>query len=645
MARSSSSRPVASRGFHLFIALCAVGALVTTGPGCKKKRRSNSSAAAAPSLVADFVSTLEDQSVVFEPLANDSGNGLSVSSISAPANGTLQDLGGGRFEYTPAPDFFGVENLTYTVVSADGVNATAGIEIEVAPQDDAPIAQDDAVQVDEDSDTTFDARANDVEVDGESLTIVAVGPATSGVATFTADTITYTPTADYCGPDSFTYDVRDDAGSVSTATVNVTVNCVNDAPVGIDDDAVALEGGTVRIDVLANDTDVDGDALTIAQIIAAPTLGVAQIDGDELRYDAMTIGIDTIVYELRDPDGATSTATVTIEVTDFSLTVGGAAVTASYDPRVGLGAIDVPVSANWDTAVALPAELTGFSVSIGGASRDLDPIGAIPGAPFDPSQGGISPDVWLVLIDVDRVRVTAELAAGDIVPLADEVPLFDAQFDLSAGTRGRPAGRMIALDFGPGARTIDTTEGTFTPAEQPITLDLTAIDLDAGFYFFAGGPRVSFDPAVGTAAFAIPLSIAEYGAAPATETQGFSIGLSVDSPFVALTDAAPTGPLGDLFGGAGPDFFGPMLYPDGVTIGVVYSFLGGTFLTFDPPAEVIRIDGETDATAVAGLVDPTDVPLEWSNLLGVPLVENIVVVNGQAIVPELIDGVLTLDPQ
>lgn len=645
MARSSSLRSAAARGFPLLVAMCAVSALLTAGPGCKKKRRSSANSTTAPSLVADFASTLEDQPVVFEPLANDSGNGLTVSSISAPASGALQDLGGGRFEYTPAPDFFGVENLTYTAVSADGVSATAAIEIEVAPQDDAPIAQDDAVQVDEDSDTTFDARANDVEVDGESLTIVAVGAATSGAVTFTGDTITYTPTADYCGPDTFTYDVQDDSGSVSTATVTVTVNCVNDAPVGNDDDAVALEGGTVRIDVLANDTDVDGDPLTIAQIITAPTLGSAQIDGDELRYDATTIGIDTVVYELRDPDGATSTATVTIEVTDFSLTVGGAQVTASYDPRVGLGGLEVPVRANWDPSVAMPAELTGFSISIGGASRDLDPIGALPAAPFDPAQGGIAPDVWLVEIDVDRVRVTAELAAGDIVPLAGEVPLFDAQFDLSTGTRGRPAGRTITLDFGSGARTIDTTEGTFTPDEQPITLALTAIPLDAGFYFFAGGPRVTFDPAIGTAAFSIPLSIAEYDAVPASETQGFSVGLSVDSPFVTLTDATPIGPLGDLFGGAGPDFFGPMLYADGVTVGVVYSFLGGTFLTFDPPAEVIRVDGETEAASVAGIVDPTDVALEWSNLLGAPIVENIVVVSGQAIVPELVDGILTLDPQ
>ena len=89
-------------------------------------------------------------------------------------------------------------------------------------------------------------------------------PAGAGTACTAA--VTYTPAADYHGTDSLTYTINDGHGNTATATVHVTINSVNDAPVAVDDSLVAIEDTGSSIDVTLNDQDVDGDALTVAAV-------------------------------------------------------------------------------------------------------------------------------------------------------------------------------------------------------------------------------------------------------------------------------------------------------------------------------------------------------------------------------------------
>src|SRR5204862_339671 len=114
--------------------------------------------------------------------------------------------------------------------------------------------------------------ANDTDVDNVAptaanagLTVVAVGAASHGTVSFSATGVTYTPTGNYYGLDSFTYTISDNGtiavGHNSQATVNVTVTNVNDAPVAVNDTAMVDEDSTANvINVLANDTDVDNMA-------------------------------------------------------------------------------------------------------------------------------------------------------------------------------------------------------------------------------------------------------------------------------------------------------------------------------------------------------------------------------------------------
>ncbi len=137
-------------------------------------------------------------------------------------------------------------------------------------------------------------------------------------------TLTYTPAANYNGPDTITYTVSDGQGGESTATVAVGVTPVNDGPVAVDDTATTAEDTPVTIDVLSNDTDVEGDALSVATDAGkAPTAlhGTVTVNADgTLTYTpaANYNGPDTITYTVSDGHGGESTATVAMTVNEVN---------------------------------------------------------------------------------------------------------------------------------------------------------------------------------------------------------------------------------------------------------------------------------------------------------------------------------------
>ena len=136
----------------------------------------------------------------------------------------------------------------------------------------APVAVDDTATTPEDTATTIAVLANDTDANGDTLTVTAVTTPAHGTAAINANgTVTYTPAANYAGADSFTYTIGDGQGAAATATVSVTVTGGNDAPVAVNDAVTTAEDTAVVIPVLANDTDGDGDTLSITAVGVART--------------------------------------------------------------------------------------------------------------------------------------------------------------------------------------------------------------------------------------------------------------------------------------------------------------------------------------------------------------------------------------
>ena len=173
-----------------------------------------------------------------------------------------------QISYTPDADYCNdpgaapTDDFTYTVNGGD----TATVAVTVTCADDDPVAVDDARTVGEDSGaTSFDVLANDTDADEATRSRSPRSPqpanGTAAVVQGSPDEIAYTPDADYCNDpgaaptDDFTYTIN----GGDTATVAVTVTCVDDDPIAVDDArTVAEDSGDTSFDVLANDTDSDG---------------------------------------------------------------------------------------------------------------------------------------------------------------------------------------------------------------------------------------------------------------------------------------------------------------------------------------------------------------------------------------------------
>ncbi|WP_197505836.1 tandem-95 repeat protein [Urechidicola croceus] len=287
----------------------------------------------APVANDDSATTDEDTAVAIDILSNDTDldgtiDPTSVTEITPPTNGTIAiDPTTGEVTYTPDANFNGTDTFTYQVCDDDGQCDTATVTVTVNDINDGPVANDDSATTDEDTAVAIDILSNDTDLDGtiDPTSVTEVTPPTNGTIAIdpTTGEVTYTPDANFNGTDTFEYQVCDDDGQCDTATVTVTVNDINDGPVANDDSATTDEDTAVAIDILSNDTDLDGtiDPTSVTEI-TPPTNGTIAIDPTtgEVTYtpDANFNGTDTFTYQVCDDDGQCDTATVTVTVNDIN---------------------------------------------------------------------------------------------------------------------------------------------------------------------------------------------------------------------------------------------------------------------------------------------------------------------------------------
>jgi len=280
------------------------------------------------------VTTPEDTSVDITLSATDAdGDALTYSIVDVPSHGTVTLLDN-TATYTPDANYNGADSFTFNANDGTVDSNTATVSITVTGVNNVPVASDQSVTTPED--TSVDITLSATDVDGDALTYSIVDVPSHGTVTLSGNTATYTPTSNYNGADSFTFNANDGIVDSNTATVSITVTAVDDAPVASDQSVTTPEDTSVDITLSA--TDADGDSLTYS-IVDVPSHGTVTLSGNTATYtpDANYNGADSFTFNANDGTDDSNTATVSITVS----AVNDAPVADPNGPYTGTEGIPV----------------------------------------------------------------------------------------------------------------------------------------------------------------------------------------------------------------------------------------------------------------------------------------------------------------
>jgi VCBS repeat-containing protein len=206
------------------------------------------------------------------------------------------------------------------------------------PPNDPPVAAADTAAATEDTAVDVAVLVNDTDPNGDTLSVTNATDAPHGTTSVNANgTVHYVPDANYNGGDGFSYSISDGHGGTASATVAVTVSAVNDNPVAVNDTASTSEDTPIDVNVLGNDTDVDGDALTLTGVSGA-VKGTATLNVNGTVHFVPTAnanGTGAFQYSISDGHGGTAgaSAQVTIgAVNDPPVAVNDSATTGQGVP-------------------------------------------------------------------------------------------------------------------------------------------------------------------------------------------------------------------------------------------------------------------------------------------------------------------------
>nr|WP_272502702.1 tandem-95 repeat protein [Vibrio parahaemolyticus] len=261
-------------------------------------------------IVADSARVVEDTPTIIKVLGNDTFEGddkvVSLDTNNGPANGTVSVNPDGSVTYTPNDNYHGADSFTY-IVTSGGVSESTTVNVDVTPENDAPVAKDDTTITDEDTPVTIDVLPNDTDVDGDKLSVESASvPKEQGTVEVVNGKLVFTPAENFNGQAEITYTVTD-GQLTDEAKVTVTVNPVNDAPTikvdaveSITEDAVNTD--TVVATLTVRDTDTPEDQLTVSlennsngyfvlvgNEVKLTQAGVDAVNNDELNLKDLTI--------------------------------------------------------------------------------------------------------------------------------------------------------------------------------------------------------------------------------------------------------------------------------------------------------------------------------------------------------------------
>ncbi len=244
------------------------------------------------------------------------GDNLVIVSVAQPFVGGVQQgvatvINGGKgIQYEPLPGSASVQQFSYVVSDGKGGSSSAVVRIRVNLP---PVANADSVFATDGQAVLIDALANDSDPDGGTLGLVSVVGNSAVEVSLSEGHILYRGLARASAVESLTYVISDAQGGLATNRVIVTLN---HSPVAVSESLFALVGSLTRLAVLANDTDPDGDVLTISSVVP-PLSGTAVVSADgraiEFSYGpVLPVAPVEVDYVVSDGKGGTTTARVTL---------------------------------------------------------------------------------------------------------------------------------------------------------------------------------------------------------------------------------------------------------------------------------------------------------------------------------------------
>jgi beta-glucanase (GH16 family) len=299
----------------------------------------------------DSFTGAENKTITGNVITNDTDpNGLALSvtaaTITTAHGGTVVQNANGTFTYTPAANFTGTDTYSYTLKDSAGISSNGAVTLKVnAPANLPPVANPDSFTGQQNHAITGNVMTNDTDPNGLALSVAPGTFATThgGILLINAaGSFTYTPATGFAGTDTVYYTLGDSAGLKSSGLVTLNVNASQTPPVAVPDSFTGQQNHAITGNVMTNDTDPNGLALSVAAATLTTAHGAAVIENIDGTFTynpaANFTGADSFNYALKDSAGLSSTGTVNITVNapTADLTIPAAVVQALH------GVVPVP---------------------------------------------------------------------------------------------------------------------------------------------------------------------------------------------------------------------------------------------------------------------------------------------------------------